>query len=414
MRRILFFITLVAALTASGRTYKVSEVPNVHLTDSTRFVSNPDGILSPAAEAQINQMLRQLMRETKAEVACVAVDDIDPNYEIADFATDLFRHWGIGKEDVNSGLLLLIVKDRRQMRFSTGNGLEGLLPDGYLGALMREKMEPRFKEGDFDGGTVATLSEIARVLSSDEAREEVRSKYANNRKGAGTDPFVYYLYFCGVLALGSLAWVLATGWRTGNKTRFERYQAANKMYIPTLLISFIGLGIPLPAWIIVAVWRHKMRRGTRLCPQCGTRMNLVDEEHDNDYLHHGQDIEEKLGSVDYDVWLCHSCGKTEIIPYVSRSSGYSQCPVCKARAFAGIGSNIVKVPTTHSTGLQEDRYRCASCGFEDTATRVLPKLAPPPPPIIIPGGGGFRGGGGGGGGSWGGGTTSGGGATGGW
>ena len=45
-------------------------------------------------------------------------------------------------------------------------------------------------------------------------------------------------------------------------------------------------------------------------------MELIDEEHDNDYLTPAQDTEEKLNSIDYDVWHCPHCHETEVLPYV--------------------------------------------------------------------------------------------------
>ena len=115
MRRFLTVVTAaVIAFAAAAATYSVESVPNVHLADSTRFVSNPDGILSPQAEAQANALLQKLMRETSAEVACVVVDDITD--EPDDFATDLFRSWKIGKKDTYNGVL---VRRRRSRAMSS-------------------------------------------------------------------------------------------------------------------------------------------------------------------------------------------------------------------------------------------------------------------------------------------------------
>lgn len=100
--------TILIAGIMHSTTYSVATVPNVHLTDSTRFVTNPDGLLSADAEARANAMLQTLMQQTSAEVVCVAVNDIDADPD--DFATELFRSWGIGKKDKNNGVLMLIVK----------------------------------------------------------------------------------------------------------------------------------------------------------------------------------------------------------------------------------------------------------------------------------------------------------------
>lgn len=46
MKRILAVLNiLLLSLAAFAATYTVDQIPNVHLADSTRFVSDPDGIL---------------------------------------------------------------------------------------------------------------------------------------------------------------------------------------------------------------------------------------------------------------------------------------------------------------------------------------------------------------------------------
>ncbi|MDE6165645.1 MAG: TPM domain-containing protein, partial [Muribaculaceae bacterium] len=198
---LLALISTVAFGVSAGR-YSTGTVPNVHLTDSTRFVTNPDGILSAEAEAKANLMLQQLMQQTSAEVVCVAVDDIDS--DINDFATELFRNWGIGKKDKNNGLLMLIAKDRRQVVIRTGTGVVGLLPDGLCGSIIRANITPRFREGDYDGGTLGALSDIAGILSTPDARNEIMSKYANTAGSNGEDDFDLFTFYAGICAIITL------------------------------------------------------------------------------------------------------------------------------------------------------------------------------------------------------------------
>lgn len=414
LKTILLIAAALICCTLQARTYSVSDIPNVHLADSTRFVSNPDGILSAEGEATADALLHNLMQQTSAEVVCVAVDDIDS--DIDDFATDLFRDWGIGKKDNNNGLLLLIVNDRHEVVIRTGTGLEGILPDGLCGSIIRANITPRFREGDYDGGTIGALADIAGIISSPEAREEVMSKYRNNEEADGdvaTDLFRFYLSICGVITLICLALLLVTVLSTAKVTRYEKYLKANDIYPILLFASFIGLGMPLVALVPLLLWRRKLRYGTHLCTGCGTKMQLVDEVRDNDYLTRAQDIEEKIGAVDYDVWRCPNDGETEIIPYIQRKSSYTVCPVCHARTMRVVSDRITVQPTTFRTGMRVVEKRCMNCGYDDSDYHTLPKTLP----VIIPGGGGGRGSGGfggGGGGSFGGGFTAGGGARGGW
>ena len=92
-----FFVSIILAfITICAHAYSVKEIPNVHLQNSTRYVSNPDGILSPQAEAQADSILANIWRQTSAEVVAVVVNEID-NGDIDTFATELFAEWGIGK-----------------------------------------------------------------------------------------------------------------------------------------------------------------------------------------------------------------------------------------------------------------------------------------------------------------------------
>lgn len=411
---LLLLIIGLTSLSISAATFSVSDVPNVHLTDSTRFVSNPDGILSPAAEAQANDLLRKLMRETSAEVACVVVDDITD--EPDDFATDLFRRWGIGKKDNNNGVLVLIAKDRRRAVIRTGTGVEGLLPDGLCGSIIRANMIPNFRAEDYDTGTLGALADISGILSTEEARNEVMSKYANNADesdNAGEVLFNLYLGLSAIIAGIAVIFSIAVYLSSRNRTRYQKYIEANKLYAPLMFASFLTLGMALVAFIPISLWRHRLRRGTHRCPTCSAKMNLIDELHDNDFLTRAQDLEEQIGAVDYDVWQCPADGTTEIIPYIQQSSHYTECPVCHARTMRVVSDRITVQPTSRRSGTRVVTRQCLNCGHINDEYHTLPKIAP----VIIAGGSGISGGGSGGGfggGSFGGGFTAGGGASGGW
>ena len=416
---LLYIISVIVSLGLGATTYSVKEIPNVHLADSTRFVSNPDGILSADGEARINAALRRVHGQTSAEFVVVAVDELDE--DIDEFATNLFRAWGLGKKDTNNGLLLLISKNDREMVFRTGGGMEGLLPDGLLGSIIRKDIAPRFRNGDFDGGVLAGVNSVNSILLDPAARQEIMSRYANDASDSdddlGDNLFIFYIACCAIMALASLLMLAVALLNSRGKDRYAKYQALNKIYPAILFLSFIGLGMPLIALIPTMVLRKRMRRGPHPCPRCGTPMQLIDEQHDNDFLSRAQDLEEQIGSIDYDVWVCPNDGETEIIPYLQRSSAYKECPVCHARTYRVISDRILIKPTTSNEGLRQITSRCVNCGHEGHENHTIPREAEAPKIIILPGAiGGSNGDSGGpfGGGSFGGGFTAGGGARGGW
>lgn len=155
------------ALPATARTWRPEEVPNVQLRDARRYVSNPDGILSPEAVVRLDSICGSLRERGLAQVAVVAVDDIaggDP----FPFAIELFRTWGVGSARSNNGLGVLLVKDLREIRFVTGGGLEGILPDALCKRIQMQRMLPFFREGDYSAGMVAGVEAAAAVLEGGE------------------------------------------------------------------------------------------------------------------------------------------------------------------------------------------------------------------------------------------------------
>lgn len=419
-----FLLCLIIAflpIVAFAATYGVSDVPNVHVADRSRYVSNPDGILSAATVQRLDSMLSALQRSTTAEVAVVVVESIDG--DIDTFGTELFGKWGIGKNDNDNGLLFLVSKDDRKMVIRTGYGLEGVVPDVLGGRLIRNVAAPRFREGDYDGGVFATVSEINNLVTNPDVAGEIMSKYGvekprrNSDDMSGRDLFNMWIGAGVVMAIVLLCIYFSIMHKTRREDRFNRYQALAKMELPALIMSFLGIGIPFIVFFILLLTMRRLRTKRRLCPNCHHKMRRLDEQTDNQYLTPAQDAEERLNSVDYDVWLCDNCGEVDILPYVNRSVNYKVCQRCGARAAVLASERIVQRPTYRSDGIAIKDYVCRNCGHHNPEQHKIPKL-PPEAPIIIGGiggaGRGFGGGGGFSGGSFGGGMTGGGGASGGW
>ena len=70
-------LLLLCAVCAWSKVYRVEDVPMVHLSDRTRYVSNPDNILSPTAVATMDSLLFSLEEATGIQVLVVAVTGIE-------------------------------------------------------------------------------------------------------------------------------------------------------------------------------------------------------------------------------------------------------------------------------------------------------------------------------------------------
>ena len=166
LRKYLFVVVAALCLlpAVEAKSYRVNDIPNVQLADRTRFVSNPDGILSAEAVSRIDAICLSLRERGLAEVVVVVVDEIEPA-DLFGFSQELFERWGVGDDELDNGLGVLLVEDMHEIRFHTGYGLEGVLPDALCVRLQQQYMLPYFREGDYSAGMVAGMEAVDTLLS---------------------------------------------------------------------------------------------------------------------------------------------------------------------------------------------------------------------------------------------------------
>ncbi len=411
----MFFAAWVAVGPLRAAT-DIDEVENVHIKDRTQYVSNPDGILSAACVDSLNAIIGRTWAASTAEPIVVALRDVPERYEPIEFAVALGEKWGVGKDDKDNGVVILLLTDRRRITIAPGRGAEGVLPDIVCNRIIRDDAIPYFREGDYDAGVLAATRAVCRVLTDPQYADELRSSRSNDAGSEAEFDIIGLMLGFGAVA-GGVMLILVIYSFVSSKGREDviRYNRLNGLKNVALFLSFLGLGLPLPAYLLCVWLMRRIRNHSRNCPNCGHTMKKLDEVTDNQYLTPAQDMEEQLNSVDYDVWLCPECGEKDVIPYVNTSSTFSECPHCLARACHIAGTRTLVAPTTTHKGRGEKIYACKNCGQVSHVPYEIAKLAAPIV-IIGPGGrgGGFGGGGGISGGSFGGGSFGGGGATGGW
>jgi uncharacterized protein len=175
------------------------------LAQNYDFPPRPEGpvldsadMLSEATEADLDARLREYNARTGNAIIVVTVPDLG-GVEIEPYATALFAEWGIGGAQRDTGLLLLISRDDRQMRIEIGYGLHPWFGGIMAGRVIRETITPRFKAGDFDGGVTqgvdAILAHLATSPQDAVAIEEAAQAAAEQERSEGGFP------------IGTIIWV---------------------------------------------------------------------------------------------------------------------------------------------------------------------------------------------------------------
>lgn len=124
------------------------------------YVNDFAGVLSPAGKSQLESLVYSLERETGAEVAVAIVPSTAPETPKM-YAVRLFEAWGIGKRGKDNGVLFLVSLAERRVEVEVGYGLEAVLPDGLVGAILDEHVIPYFRRGEIEKGIYEGVEVIA-------------------------------------------------------------------------------------------------------------------------------------------------------------------------------------------------------------------------------------------------------------
>ncbi|MCK4589847.1 MAG: TPM domain-containing protein [Nanoarchaeota archaeon] len=189
----------------------VSLVSAVDYPKPLGYVSDYGEVISPEYKAQIEALAGQIEQETTAEIAVLTVESLG-GLDRETYAVEVFEEWGIGKEDVDNGLLILVAVEEREWRIEVGYGLEGLITDAMAGRVGRNRLVPNFQAGDYGKGIYEALVDINAVISGE---EEVISKYSSDDFESKSEWDYIYLIFIIALVVGGIVGAITK--KTKNK-----------------------------------------------------------------------------------------------------------------------------------------------------------------------------------------------------
>ena len=426
MKRTLLLLGLLLSFWALPAQKAVSweDIPNVQLQDSTQFVSDVAHIIEPEARQRINEAILSMRQTHGVEGVVITLPSIGQSGSIEDLAREILRGWGVGSKIDNSGFVMLISLDSRQIRIETGYGLEGVLPDALCSQIIAHRMAPHFKRGDYSTGILAGIQAIQETITAnyegatrtDGAEEELEARSVFNG-----------LIVLLVLILCVVMLVSYKDEQTAPEQRIKRLNRQILGFLFIALILMIGGSFLLIAGAIVvllalyAILRHRLSQEALRCHTCHQdQLQRLSDTAKLSLLTPAQQLEERLGSVHYLVKQCDNCGAVERYGEVVGNSPYKRCPHCGTYAMQRIGTLRLRSTDRRIAYIHRQKFHCLYCDQDHHEDETVYKENDSALGGAILGGiigsslgrGGFGGGFGGGG--FGGGSGGGGGATGGW
>lgn len=404
------------------------DIPNVQLQDSTQFVSDVAHIIESEALQRINEAILNMRQTHGVEGVVITLPSIGQDSSIEDLAREILRGWGVGSKIDNSGFVMLISLDSRQIRIETGYGLEGVLPDALCSQIIAHRMAPHFKRGDYSTGILSGVQAIQETIS---ANYEGATRTDRTEEGQMAEGVFNGLVVLLVLILCVVMLVSYKDVQTAPEQRIKRLNRQILGFVFIALILMIGGSFLLIASAIVvllalyAILRYRLSQEAFRCKTCHqNKLQRLSATAKLSLLTPAQQLEERLGSVHYLVKQCDHCGTVERYGEVDGNSPYKRCPHCGTYAMQRIGTHRLRSTDRRVAYIHRQEYHCLYCDQDHHTDETVYKENDAALGGAILGGiigsslgrggrgGGFGGGFGGGG--FGGGSGGGGGATGGW
>ena len=128
------------------------------------YVSDFANVVDAGSRARIEDYAARLEQVTGVQMALVTLKTLDGE-PIEDVANTLYRKWGIGKKGKDEGIMLLLAIQDRKDRIEVGYGLEPILPDGFVGSVLRE-VRPLLRQQQYGEAMLAGASEMGSRIAA--------------------------------------------------------------------------------------------------------------------------------------------------------------------------------------------------------------------------------------------------------
>lgn len=223
-----------------------------------------------ASEVQtLTALAEDVERTTGAEIAVATVTSLD-SLTVEEYATKLFAAWGVGQAGKDNGVLILVAPSERAMRIEVGYGLEGVLPDGLAGQIIRESFLPAFRDNAYGRGIVEGTTRVAAIVRRNQppTDAELQALAASQSPGSSNDALLPYVLvpFLGLFVSVGLG---MAGAGVGARAIAPMFFGVVFGGIPMALGATVGM--PRGAWILAGIGVLAFAIGFRLGRRPGGR-----------------------------------------------------------------------------------------------------------------------------------------------
>jgi len=148
LQKFLFLCAVIFVALTTGASFAAEKYPSSRGTAVNDFAN----VIDQANAAKIESLAQELLQKTGASVVVATIPELGPTEEMSLYINGLYKAWGIGKKGEDKGVLILLAVKERKIRIETGYGVEGVLTDGIVGAILDKLVIPHLKAGETGKG----------------------------------------------------------------------------------------------------------------------------------------------------------------------------------------------------------------------------------------------------------------------
>ena len=167
-------------------------------------------LLSPSQVVDLTSKSEALEARSGRQLVVATVPSLD-GLTIEDYGYQLGRHWGIGAEKNDDGVILLVAPNERKVRIETGYGATTFLTDAMSSIIIRNSIVPHFRKNppDYGAGIVAGADAIIAQMNlpADEAAKRIQQAETVQRESRDDSPgFIPVIFWIVVIlfVIGSM------------------------------------------------------------------------------------------------------------------------------------------------------------------------------------------------------------------
>lgn len=219
---IIFFIS-IDQITAQ---FDIPKKPGLQTSVYDNYIQ----LLSPAEKSSLENKLIKYSDTTSTQIVVVIISSTEGeniNYLGAQWA----HSWGIGQEEEDNGIFILLAKDDRRIGINTGYGVEHLLTDAMSRRIIETDIIPFFKNNDYYGGLDRGADAIFEVM---------KGEYQDSRKKDTSDAPIGIVVFIIIIVVIIIIISNSRNNRGGRGgRRFKRKSTASSI-LDAIILSHAG------------------------------------------------------------------------------------------------------------------------------------------------------------------------------